>query len=193
MIIGLVGFKQVGKSTAAKYLEDKYSAVRINMKDALVAELRKNFPTLLEEIARTTDFDQGLERAIDELFETKPPLMRALMQNYGTEVRRGDNPDYWTDRWKESAGQLIDGTNIVVDDVRFLNEAAAVREMGGIIVRLVRPDITSGGTHTSETEQLSIEVDHTIECFPGDHQHLYDALDALMERTADRPLNYERA
>jgi len=47
MIIGFVGFKQVGKSTAAKYLEKKYGAKRVNMKDGLVAELRKNFPDLL--------------------------------------------------------------------------------------------------------------------------------------------------
>lgn len=173
MIIGLVGFKQVGKSTAAKYLEDKHKAKRINMKDALVSEIKQNFPDLLAKLA-----DMHM-MSVNQLFDVKPELMRALMQNYGTEVRRGDDQNYWTDRWKES----VEGVKgmIVVDDVRFLNEAKAVREMGGIIVRLTRPDIETGGTHSSETEQLSIEVDETIHCEPGSHQKLYEEMENLIQ------------
>jgi hypothetical protein len=171
MIIGLIGFKQVGKSTAAKYLAE-HGFARINMKDALVAELRKNFPDLLRELSQAYHMD------VDKLFENKPPAMRALMQNYGTEVRRSDKDSYWTDKWKEAAS--YEGDNIVVDDVRFINEAEAVRSRGGILIRLVRPDITSGGTHSSETEQLQIVADHTIECKPGEHETLYKSLDEII-------------
>lgn len=184
MIIGLLGFKQVGKSTAAKHLEAR-GFVRINMKDALVAELKKNFPNLLEEIRREyidDEFD-GMEDgeilSIDGLFQYKPPLMRALMQNYGTEVRRGDKDSYWTDQWELSAGNS-ENRNIVVDDVRFKNEAEAVRHQGGILIRLTRPDITDGGTHKSETEQLEIVADHTIDCVAGEHGVLYNALDDII-------------
>lgn len=177
MIIGLVGFKQVGKSTAAKHLEGR-GFTRINMKDALVAEIKKNFPDLLNEYIEAYKA-VGDILTVDDLFEIKPPFMRALMQNYGTEVRRGDNDSYWTDQWKDAV-ENCSNSHIVVDDVRFLNEAEAVKEQGGIIIRLTRPDIATGGTHASETEQLQIIADHIIECKAGEHGTLYNALDEII-------------
>jgi len=177
MIIGIVGFKQVGKSTAAKYLEDKYGFARHNFKDALVQELKDNFPDLLKEIAYTRDWDNGMESAIEDLFIKKPPLMRALMINYGTEVRRKDNPHYWTGQWSQALCPELD---TVTDDVRFLNEAEAIKIEGGIIIRLTRPDLLTGGDHVSETEQLEIVADHTIECDPGDLVNLYRQLDDMV-------------
>lgn len=176
MIIGFVGFKQVGKSTAAKYLEEKYNARRVNMKDALVAEIKKNFPDLLVTIVSAYDHQMN----VDQLFMDKPPLMRALLQNYGTEVRRGDKDSYWTDRWEESVAHQNKHRLIVTDDVRFLNEAAVVKKHDGVIVRLTRTDIATGGTHASETEQLQIVADHTIECAAGEHERLYRELDRIM-------------
>ena len=170
MLIGLVGFKQVGKSTAAKYLEDKYGFTRHNFKDALVQELKDNFPNLIEEL------EIHYNLSTPQLFIQKPPLMRALMQNYGTDVRRKDSPNYWTQQWVKN----LDIGKTVVDDVRFLNEAEAVKLGGGIIIRLTRSDIETGGTHLSETEQLEIVADHTIECDPGDHEALYRALDDII-------------
>lgn len=179
MVIGLIGFKQVGKSTAAKYLEDKYGFVRHNFKDALVAEIKEKFPDLLREILeRDREFFLDCE-TIDDLFAIKPPLMRALMQNYGTEVRRGDDPNYWVWKWNE---QYIkgDAKNLVTDDVRFLNEAKVVKDANGTIIRLTRPDLLTGGDHQSETEQLQIVADHTIECEAGDFEKLYTELDRIL-------------
>ena len=174
MIIGLIGFAQVGKSTAAKHLEGR-GFVRINMKDALVAELRKNFPLLLSALSEIYHLTE------DELFEQKPLAMRSLMRNYGTEVRRGDNTNYWTTQWRLKCSEAYRaGESVVVDDVRFLNEAEAVRQQGGILIRLTRPDIATGGDHASETEQLEIVADHTIECPPGEHGILYNALDEII-------------
>ena len=120
-LIGLVGFKQSGKSTAAKYLEEKYGFVRHNMKDALIAEIKQNFPDLLEGIAKAhPDITGGmfLDEAIQTLFEIKPPLMRALMVNYGTEVRRRQDKNYWVKAWLATP---VFQNNIVTDDVRFIN------------------------------------------------------------------------
>ena len=196
MIIGLIGFKQVGKSTAAKYLEEKYSFIRHNMKDALVAEIKQNFPDLLKEIADWYNSNLlasatlGMKfLSIDDLFEVKPPLMRALLQNYGTEVRRGDNDNYWVEQWSRKImdSTLVTGFNdkFVTDDVRFLNEASAIKDNDGILIRLTRPDITTGGSHASETEQLLIVADYEIECKPGDHEHLYRELDKIVSKNTD--------
>jgi hypothetical protein len=187
-IIGLVGFKQSGKSTAASYLESKYGFVRHNFKDALVAELKENFPDLLREIAfpEASWFGKGvieIEFAINKLFEEKPPLIRALMQNYGTEVRRKENPDYWVDQWTKKFWELERIVyRVVTDDVRFLNEAAMIRsaKCPTAIIRIIRTDITSGGDHSSETEQLEIQADYTIEVGPGEHEKMYNKLDEIL-------------
>jgi len=169
-IIGLVGLKQVGKSTVASHLEEKHGFVRHNFKDALVEEIKQNFPDLLKLLSEL------YELTIDELFEVKPPLMRALMQNYGTEVRRGDDPQYWIKRWEEKLGD----SNTVVDDVRFKNEADAVKSKYGTVVRLTRPDIIPGDGHDSETEGLSIEDDYEIHSNKGSHDSLYEMVDDVL-------------
>jgi hypothetical protein len=180
MIIGLVGFKQSGKSTAATHLEKNYGFVRLNFKDGLIAEMKQNFPDVLRQLAAEENM------TIDELFATKPPVMRALMMNYGTEVVRKQNPDHWVLQWKLTMIDLVlDGKrNIVCDDVRFLNEARAIKSANGVIIRLVRTDITTGGDHKSETEQLQIVPDHTITVGPGEHEELYTALDTIVQNYA---------
>lgn len=179
MIVGFVGFKQVGKSTAAQYLHDKYGFARVNFKDALVREVCTNFPNLVHEIITIMEKEywEGKPWTVERLIAEKPPLFRALLQNYGTEVRRHDNENYWVSQWKVATYK---DTDIVVDDVRFINEALAVRSRGGILVRLTRPDLTTGGTHASEVAQTQIVVDHTIDCALGDKGTIYKALDNVI-------------
>ena len=186
-LIALTGFKHTGKTVAAEYLESK-GYVRHNFKDALIAELKERFPDLLEAIRESHElfdgeFTSDNKWTLDDLFTYKPPLIRALMQNYGTEVRRRENPDYWVNDWMFTVAKenYPFKQNIVTDDVRFLNEAKAVKDAGGTIIRLVRPDITTGGEHTSETEQLQIVADYTIELIPGDKEALYKELDAIIK------------
>lgn len=191
MIIGLVGFKQVGKSTAASYLEEKYGFVRHNFKDALIAEIKEKFPDLLNSIQDLHEVLLQYDLSKTELFTQKPPLIRALMQNYGTEVRRGDADGYWTTKWMQGSAKLFEQgtTNIVTDDVRFVNEAETIRDFGSLlnipykqtIIRLTRPDMPTGGDHSSETEQLQIEADYTIECEKGDVESLYRQLDEIIK------------
>jgi hypothetical protein len=183
-LIAFTGFKQSGKTTASRHLQDKYGYQLHNFKTGLIKEIKEKFPDLLREIAISEGSWLGrgeieIEFAINKLFETKPPLIRALMQNYGVEVRRGGDPDYWVNEWaKNSYSQ----DKIVVDDVRFLNETDKVRERGGIIIRIVRTDITSGGEHSSETEQLEIVPDYTIEVGQGEHEKLYEELDKIIDK-----------
>jgi hypothetical protein len=181
-LIGLVGFKQSGKSTAAKYLEEKYGYVRHNFKDALIKEIKQNFPDFLIEIAcifYELPKEQITKADIDNLFNVKPPLMRALMINYGTEVRRREDADYWVKQWRTSYMDKIP-SSIVCDDVRFKNEAWTIWAGGGKIVRIIRTDIPTGGNHPSETEQLEIEADYTIELGQGEQDKLYAFLDEIV-------------
>ena len=47
-------------------------------------------------------------------------------------------------------------------DVRFPNEAALVRELGGVLVRLVRPQTETPDPHPSETAMENCPVDLTV-------------------------------
>lgn len=170
MIIAFTGLAGSGKTTVADYVVSEHGFKKHNFKDALVFEMLDRLPDVLKELKK------HYSMTLDKLFKEKPPIMRALMQNYGTEVRRGDGPNYWVDRWKESLGE----GNYVVDDVRFVNEAEAVQDKGGIIVRVSRPDSSSNSTHTSETEQNQIEPDFTIISNTGDLEGLYKQIESVI-------------
>lgn len=175
MIYAFVGMKQSGKSTACAYIEKKLgNAVRINFKDALVEEVKSGFPDLLEYLA------EQYKCTVDELFDTKPPEVRKLLQNYGTNVRRKDDDSYWVNKW------LVRQMNkrpehTTTDDVRFINEAQAVKAAGGILIRINRPDLPDNDMHQSEQEQKQIVCDYEIDCIKGDLEGLYRELDKILE------------
>ena len=169
MIVGFVGKKGSGKSTAAKFLEEEHGFCRHNFKDALIAELKHKMPETLREMVHAVALVSDGEWTVDRLFAEKPPIARALLQNYGTDVRRADDPEYWVDLWRNFA-LVPDNKNIVVDDVRFENEAQAIRDMGGCLIRIMKnsPVVTEQDNHPSETEQDDIVVNHEIVVEKGD-------------------------
>lgn len=179
MIVGFTGKKQSGKSTASKYVAHKYNLRRVNFKDALVHEIKDRFPDLLKsiiEVMERVDFNDLNPWTIDRLFQDKPPLMRSLLQNHGTNVRRMDNGNYWVNQWK---AETI-GKDVVVDDVRFLNEAEAIRERGGVIIRITRLGLSSSDNHISEIEMDQITPDFTITVDTGDFATLYRQLEEIV-------------
>ncbi len=172
MVIGICGYKGSGKSTVADHLVKEHGFTRVNFKDALVAEMKKLLPNTLKSLGEMYSL------SVEELFQAKPAVMRALMQEYGTEVRRADDANYWVRQWKETVSGI--GKHIVVDDVRFFNELSALTEMDGVLIRIVRSDITSGGEHQSETEQTKFVEDFTIEASHGEHKKVYKAVDDII-------------
>lgn len=88
------------------------------------------------------------------LMEPRSP--RWVLQHWGS-FRRAANADHWVQHvrvWIEQ--QRRHGIrDLVVTDVRYANEAAALRELGGHIVRVHRPDATplTGDTARHESER----------------------------------------
>lgn len=185
MILGFTGKMGSGKTTVCEYIRQKdgLPVMNINFKDALIAELKQNFtPLLLEIIKVHNEIGTKYEgMTIDELFTFKPTLVRKLMQGYGTEVRRGDNPNYWVNQWRSKVAVARGSNwNVLTDDVRFLNEAQAVKVMGGFIVRIIREDIMDVGSHQSESEMDQIAPDFTIVAKKDDHANLYKQIDEII-------------
>lgn len=79
--------------------------------------------------------------------------IRQLLQKFGTEVGRNISPNLWVDAlMNDYIKAKLDGyeEDWIVTDVRFENEAEAIRENGGILIRLNR-NTGSNDQHPSET------------------------------------------
>lgn len=63
--------------------------------------------------------------------------IRLVLQTHGTDVRRVEDPDYWVRKALEKADEVLaSGRAAVITDVRFPNEAMAIKAGGGLVVRL---------------------------------------------------------
>ena len=166
MLIGLTGRKQAGKDTV-------FERARHLMADVLPVE-RASFADLLYESAAASlgVFVDDLRRWKNdpEVFVTvglancttyRRQSLRQYLQRYGTEAHRsvfGD--DFWVDNVRlDHAGKLV-----FVTDVRFDNEAQAVRRAGGIVVRVVGPEEIEHAPdgHASEAGLSAGTVDLTL-------------------------------
>lgn len=171
MLIALTAFKQSGKSTVANYLVDRYGLKKYSFADALKEELKTNFPETIRIICEMYDCDT------DKLFINKPPMLRHLLQEYGTGVRRQDNPDYWLNILKRK----IDGKDgIVIDDLRFRNEESFIKSIGGIIVRIER-HLINEDKHESEQQINQINPDYVI-VNDGNIDYLFHQADEIYNK-----------
>jgi len=147
-VIGFTGYKQSGKDTAARELSRillPQHSVQINFADALKDEV-----CMACKITR-----QFLDEHKDNF--------RLIMQGYGTDFRRKlHGEQYWILKWLERVNKLAPvPAYLLCTDVRFINEAAVVRRLGGTLIRVERPGVFSDG-HASETEQRELHADFTV-------------------------------
>lgn len=148
-LLGITGLKQSGKDTVLKCIRELLPGKLI---------VQRNFADALKlEVAIACGVD------VDFINEHKSHF-RLIMQGYGSDFRRqlcGD--DYWINKWMIAVQQTVANPYLLVcTDVRFLNEAAKVRELGGILWRVMRTQDAYDDIHISETEQCNIAVDSTI-------------------------------
>lgn len=94
---------------------------------------------------------------------------RKLLQDLGSIGREYDR-QCWVSRMPTDRA-------VIIDDVRYINEAAAIRSVCGIIIRIERPGLTPMN-HSSETEQRNIVADYTL----INDQELEEELETLYER-----------
>ena len=89
---------------------------------------------------------------------------RHMMQTLGTEWGRACiHPDFWVMIARaETQRILADGGCAVIDDVRFPNEAAMIRDLGGELWRIDRPGVSYSDSHKSEGGLEDITPDRVI-------------------------------
>jgi hypothetical protein len=142
-LIGLVGYQRVGKTTTAKLLEEQHGYTWTRFAGPLKDMLR---------VLGLTDheLDGPLKNEPCALLGGKTPVQ--AMQTLGTEWgRKMIYSDLWLDTWKRRVEDLLHlGEGVVVDDVRFGNEAAAIRTLGGELWLVERPGFERASAHESE-------------------------------------------
>lgn len=153
MIIGLSGFARSGKDTVASFMVDHS---RRAFADKLREAIWRLDPIIFDD-KRTREVveEYGWEQA-KVLF----PELRRLLQVFGTEVGRYMiHPDIWV---KLATDGLEPTDNVVFTDVRFPNEALAIKALGGQVWRVNRPGIEALNDHASETSMTSWNFDEVI-------------------------------
>lgn len=157
--VGLTGRAQHGKDTLAAVLIEQ-GLERVAFADPL-RDLVYAINPLLGVTLRYRDLldTAGYEKA------KRDPEVRRLLQEVGTQARNVLGPDIWVDAAMRKAARLrMRGAAVVFTDVRFPNEAEAIKAMGGILVRVVRPNYDNGvdPMHPSEAQVDDLGHDVTV-------------------------------
>lgn len=160
-LIGLSGAAGSGKSTAASYLNEAHGYQRKRFAQPLKDALRR---MLIEALVD----DHTIERMIEGDLKEVPARVllnktpRQAMQTLGTEWGRnciGD--DFWVNLMRHALDTSKRGALIVIEDVRFDNEAALIRAYGGKIIRMEG----RGGISGAHVSEKGVEPDLT--CYNG--------------------------
>lgn len=113
-----------------------------------------------------TAWAELIKRAI---WTDRPPIFRAWLQEHGTELRRADDPDYWTKAlWNRIDAEALDSGafrgayeyKVVIPDTRFPNELESIKARSGLVIRVDRPGVQYyGDGHISEHALEGYEYD----------------------------------
>lgn len=139
---------QSGKTTVANYLT-RHGYQRVSFAEPI----KEMAAGLLQNLGYTEA--AALYRVHEDKYARIPEIgvtVRHMLQTLGTEFGREClHPEVWLISWRQRADRVLAaGHNIVVDDMRFLNEAALLRSRGAQLWRITRPGATSSSSHASE-------------------------------------------
>ena len=157
-IIGIKGEARSGKNTVAEVCVEECGYMTYGFADPI----KRALAGWLTNAAKTVSVHDI------ETLKAEIPIRKAL-QMIGTEIGRDIiSKTLWIDCLKARIDPTLKiGFNIVIPDVRFLNEAAAIRDWGGVVWGVRRPDHEDElpnecALHKSEMEVSEIQCDHTF-------------------------------
>lgn len=164
MLIGLSGYAGSGKDLFVSLARETVWGARLAFADALRWEVAKAFGvsrsllhdrrckdkpnrTLRPEFCTDLAFAEILRARGQE--EYSP---REVLQLWGTEYRRAQDPHYWVARADDTV-YILEGVGYPVcfiTDCRFPNEASWIESRGGQVWRIDRPGVAPANDHPSE-------------------------------------------
>ena len=162
-IIAICGSKRAGKDTLANIISNDlnvdFEHVKISQKLKTMCQTLFNFSD--EQI------ETDLKEDIDPKWNITP---RKAMQFMGTEIMQykiqdllgpGIGREFWINSLLESFDRQ--SRNYVISDLRFHHEYRRIRQIGGIIVKIVDNDIVNIDNHISENEFQQFDVDFIVD------------------------------
>lgn len=212
MIVGFGYKAGVGKDTSGDYLASKYGFTKDrfarSLKDMCMELFSLSSADVDTEEGKSREFDTpvtytkhldavvfsrvfsdlrgcGIDPSHLEVPSSESWLGRKLrtprevLQFVGTDVIRNYFPDYHLEMLLARASS---SAHVAVCDVRFPNEAYALKSAGGVLVNVVRPVTAVGGgvsAHKSETALDGFKWDYVVEN-TGSFEDLYKQLDSVM-------------
>ncbi len=169
-LVGLSGYAQSGKDTAARVLMEHFGFQRIAFADKLRdvlyalnpvvewvdrAPMGWNRPQYDRDSVQDVVDRKGWERAKQE-----HPAIRELLQRLGTEAgRKVLGESVWVDA---AMSQVVPGGRYVFTDVRFPNEYDAIKAAGGEVWRIERAGTAAVNRHPSETALDGFVFDRVV-------------------------------
>jgi hypothetical protein len=141
MILGLLGFIGSGKGEVSDYISKNNRFKKISLADSLKEAISVIFGWPLELLQGKTKESREWREQVDHWWSKRldiPNLTpRLILQKFGTETCRNH---FHQDIWLASLENKLhkEEGNIIVDDLRFPNEIAAIKKLGGKIIKVQR-------------------------------------------------------
>ena len=141
MIVGITGFIGSGKDTIADYLVTFKGFRRMSfaepLKDAISAIFGWDRDLLEGKTAHSREWREQVDTWWAKRLDLPHLTPRYVLQQWGTEVgRRAFHDDIWVASIENRLRHIKD--NIVLSDARFPNELKAIKNAGGITIRVNR-------------------------------------------------------
>lgn len=178
LLIGIGGRLAAGKDTVADRLVDKYGFRKHWMSEALNDAMLKLNPVIKID---DDGYHVRYARLVAEAGYTAAknhPEVRRLLQVFGTEIGRrmlGENTWVNLVAQKIDDSRYVDHRPVVVTGIRFPNEIKMIRERGGILLFVTRPELVGTSAHASETSVEERDF-HDVLINGGSLEDLYDTV-----------------
>lgn len=173
-LVGIAGQMSLGKTSAAIMLRESRGYEVLSFAKPL-----KDMAGVL--MAHLGYSPSWIEFYFSQKYSVIPALgvsMRHLLQTLGTEWGRTlIKPSLWVDLADLSIGE----SDVVIDDVRFEDEAAFIRAHDGLVIHLHRPGAASADDHVSESG-ITVGARDVVIVNDGSLGDLFAAVNGAIER-----------
>ncbi len=197
IVLGLAGHAGSGKDTVADYLVERYGFIKFSFSDALYREVAAAFGLENEDLLRDrntkeepshllellqcvnpefypvamqkleTEYSRDLNPSLDAM----PLSPRWVLQTWGSEYRRGQDPNYWTLAAADWVARIramtpypeLRAQRFVNCSVRFANEREFIMSFGDSNIWHIHRDAAAPvNPHESETPLPVLEGEREI-------------------------------
>ena len=130
-VIGISGKLRTGKTALAGHMLEMLEGnwKRIAYGDVLKQEVSCTYGVPLEWCYENKDESWLMP-------DGRTLTVREILQWYGTDYKRKEEPGYWVEKMADTIAKHRDLDGIIIDDVRFPDEADLVKSFDGLLIRL---------------------------------------------------------